>query len=174
MKTSRADAWAAPASALLPSPIPGGGLSPVVMPGARGIAAGMFADGGNPRNLRRDAPIGPNPGAARCSKPAHSRQPIRSTLKRLPGAIGLDVGYETAGACRGAGFLVKPLANSSCERQQLRSGGLSPANSTPFRACAGGDGVAITGSRVVRVPGNNALKRTELVWCFPCRSGSTG
>ena len=63
------------------------------------------------------------------------------------GATGFDVGCETPGACRGAGYLEKLLANSSCERRQLRSGGLSPAYSTSFRACAGEDGVAITGSR---------------------------
>ena len=39
---------------------------------------------------------------------------IRSAAPKLApflGATGFDVGRETPGACRGAGFLVKPLAN---------------------------------------------------------------
>jgi hypothetical protein len=51
---------------------------------------------------------------------------IEELLISLFSRAGFDVGRETSGACRGAGFLVKPLANFSCQRRQLRSGGLTP------------------------------------------------
>jgi len=76
---------------------------------------------------------------------------VRSVI--LVSASGADRfrrGLRNSRCMPRCGFLVKPFANFSCERQQLRSGGLSPAYFTPLGACAGGDGVAITGSRCTR------------------------
>jgi hypothetical protein len=40
------------------------------------------------------------------------RRPTPKTRPHIRGATGFDVGRETPGACRGARFLVKPLANN--------------------------------------------------------------
>src|SRR5882672_8927326 len=83
------------------------------------------------------------------------------------GAIGFDEGRETTGACRGAGFLVKPSSNYKCKRRQLRSGGLIPPNPLLAFFFGSKSGDALTRSRVRCAEGRPVKRNLSWLHVFP-------